>query len=200
MAIQGSTVQSHRVVSHHEWVTQRAAFLAREKELTRLSDEISRERRELPWEKVSKSYLFDGPRGQESLADLFQDRSQLIVYHFMYGPEMKEACPSCSLVADHFDATLPHLAARDVTLVAVSRAPYPKLEAFRRRMGWRFTWVSSGGNDFNVDFSVTSSDVLRPYNYGTSEFRMPEREGASVFARDEGEVFHTYSTYGRGVE
>jgi predicted dithiol-disulfide oxidoreductase (DUF899 family) len=200
MATQGSTVQRHRVVSHEEWVIQRAAFLAKEKELTRLTDEVSRRRRELPWEKVTKSYVFDGPRGKESLADLFQGRSQLVVYHFMYGPEMKEACPSCSWVADHFDATLPHLGARDVALVVVSRAPYPTLEAFKRRMGWQFTWVSSAGGDFNFDFSVSSTDVVRPYNYGTSEFLMPEREGASVFAKDNGDVFHTYSTYGRGVE
>lgn len=200
MATQTSPVQHPRVVTHEQWVTERAAFLAQEKELVRLQDELSRRRRELPWEKVTKPYVFHGPSGEESIADLFEGRSQLLVYHFMYSPEMKEGCPSCSFVADHFDGTLPHLAARDVTLVVVSRAPYPTLEKFKRRMGWRFKWVSSSGSDFNYDFTVSSTDVARPYNYGTSEFRFPEREGASAFARDGGEVFHTYSTYARGVE
>jgi predicted dithiol-disulfide oxidoreductase (DUF899 family) len=200
MATESGTIQSARVVPHDQWVSERLAFLAREKELTRLTDELSRQRRELPWEKVTKPYVFEGPRGRETLADLFEGRGQLLVYHFMYGPDWKEGCASCSLVADHFDGTLPHLAARDATLVAVSRAPYEKLEAFKKRMGWRFKWVSSAGGDFNFDYSVSAPDAALPYNYGTSEFRMPEREGASVFARDGHEVFHTYSTYGRGVE
>ena len=156
-----------------------------------------------PWVRLEKAYAFQGADGEIGLADLFQGRSQLIVYHFMYGPDMKEACPSCSFVADHFDATLPHLGARDVALAAVSRAPYPKLEAFKRRMGWRFPWVSSSDTDFNFAFGVSSTEQQREpglqlYNFGTSEFLMPEREGASVFARQEGEIFHTYSTYGRG--
>jgi predicted dithiol-disulfide oxidoreductase (DUF899 family) len=200
-----STIQHSRVVSREQWVTQRLALLAREKELTRLTDELSRQRRELPWVRLEKPYSFHGPQGTETLADLFEGRSQLIVYHFMFGPEMKEGCPSCSWVADHFDGTLPHLAARDVTLVAVSRAPYARLEAFKRRMGWRFKWVSSSETDFNFAFGVSSTDQQRApglqlYNFGTSEFLLPEREGASVFAREGGEVFHTYSTYGRGVE
>jgi predicted dithiol-disulfide oxidoreductase (DUF899 family) len=181
------------------------AFMAKEKELTRLKDELSRQRRELPWEKVTTSYVFQGPRGEETLPDLFEGRSQLLVYHFMFAPDWKEGCPSCSLVADHFDATLPHLAARDTTLVVVSRAAYPTLAAFKARMGWRFKWVSSSGSDFNFAFGVSFTDEQRaagtvPYNYGTSEFMSIEREGASVFAKQDGEVFHTYSTYARGVE
>ena len=195
----------HAVVSREEWLAARRLLLAREKELTAQRDLVSAERRRLPWVPVDKAYVFDGPNGTESLAGLFEGRSQLIVYHFMYGPDMKEACSSCSFVADHFDATLPHLGARDVALAAVSRAPYPKLEAFKRRMGWRFNWVSSSDSDFNFAFGVSSTEQQREpgaqlYNFGTSEFLMPEREGASVFAKQEGELFHTYSTYGRGVE
>jgi predicted dithiol-disulfide oxidoreductase (DUF899 family) len=205
MAAQVGTGQTPRVVSHQQWVTERAAFLAKEKELTRLKDQLSRERRDLPWEKLTKSYVFEGPRGPETLADLFEGRTQLLVYHFMFGPERKEGCFACSFVADHFDATLPHLGARDTTLVVISRAPYPKLEAFRHRMGWRFKWVSSGGNDFNYDFGVSFTDQQKAagvvwYNYGSTEYPGPDREGASVFARHDGDVFHSYSTYGRGVE
>ena len=200
-----STIQRPSVVSREEWIAARHALLAREKEHTRRTDELSRQRRELPWVRVEKPYMFQGPRGSETLADLFAGRSQLLVYHFMFGPEMKEGCPSCSLVADHFDPTLPHLAARDVTLVAVSRAPYPRLEAFKRRMGWRFDWVSSSDGDFNFDYGVSSTEEqrgpgLQLYNFGTSGFFQPEREGASVFAREGDQVFHTYSTYARGVE
>jgi predicted dithiol-disulfide oxidoreductase (DUF899 family) len=200
-----STIQHPRVVSRDEWIPARLALLEQEKEHTRRTDELSRQRRELPWVRVEKPYLFQGARGTEKLADLFAGRSQLLVYHFMFGPDMKEGCPSCSLVADHFDPTLPHLATRDVTLVAVSRAPYPKLEAFKRRMGWRFDWVSSSDSEFNFDYGVSSTERqrgpgLQLYNFGTSEFFQPEREGASVFAREGDEVFHTYSTYGRGVE
>jgi len=205
MATQSSLIQNPRVVSHEQWATERVAFMAKEKEFTRLRDELSRQRRELPWVRVEKPYVFHGPNGEETLAELFEGRSQLLVYHFMFGPEMKEGCPSCSWVADHFDATLPHLAARDVTLVVVSRAPLPMLEAFKRRMGWRFRWVSSYGSDFNYDFGVSFTDEQRasgvlPYNYGTIEFTGAEKQGASVFAKDGDDVFHTYSTYGRGVE
>lgn len=200
-----STIKAPHLVSRDQWITERRALLTREKELTHFIDDISRQRRALPWVRLEKAYTFHGPEGQLSLADLFQGRSQLIVYHFMFGPDMKEGCPSCSLVADHFDPTLPHLAERDVTLVAVSRAPYPKLEAFKQRMGWHFDWVSSSDSDFNFDFGVSSTDRQRApglqlYNFGTTEFLMPEREGASVFAREGDDVFHTYSTYGRGVE
>ncbi len=205
MATNSGLIETPRVVSREQWLSERVALLAREKELTRLGDELSRQRRDLPWVRVEKPYVFQGPNGPATLAELFQGRSQLLVYHFMFGPRMKEGCPSCSLVADHFDGTLPHLAARDVTLEAVSRAPYAALEAFKRRMGWRFDWVSSHGGDFNQDFGVAFTDQQREsgilaYNYGTAEARSADREGASVFARDAGEVFHTYSTYNRGVE
>jgi predicted dithiol-disulfide oxidoreductase (DUF899 family) len=205
MTTQISPIQNPRVVSHGQWVTERAAFLAKEKEFTRVRDELSRQRRALPWVRVEKPYVFHGPNGEETLGELFERRSQLLVYHFMFGPEMKEGCRSCSWVADHFDATLPHLAARDVTLVVVSRAQLPKLDAFKRRMGWRFKWVSSYGSDFNFDFGVSFTDAQRasgvlPYNYGTIEYTGAEKEGASVFAKEGGDVFHTYSTYGRGVE
>lgn len=200
MATQGSTIQHPRVVSHEQWVAERIAFIAKEKELTRLKDELSRQRRELPWEKVTKSYVFDGPTGKETLAQLFEGRSQLLMYHFMFGPDEQDPCTSCSWVADHFDAALPHLAARDVTLVVVSRAPLAKLEAFKQRMGWRFKWVSSYGTDFNYDFGVSTTSVVAPYNYGSEPFVLPEKQGASVFAREGDDVFRTYSTYGRGVE
>ncbi len=205
MAIPSNTTLSPRVVSHEQWVNERTAFLAKEKEFNRLRDDLSRQRRELPWERVGKPYSFDGPNGPETLADLFQGRSQLIVYHFMYGPEMKEGCPGCSFVADHIDSTLPHLAARDVTLVVASRAPYPTLEAFKQRMGWGFKWVSSQGSDFNYDFGVSFTDKQRasgsvPYNYGSLKYRGADKEGASSFVREGEEIFHTYSTYARGVE
>lgn len=200
-----STTQHPRVVSREEWIPARLALLAQEKAHTRRTDELSRQRRELPWVRVEKPYVFHGGQGTRTLSDLFGSRSQLIVYHFMFGPDMKEGCSSCSLVADHFDPTLPHLAERDVSLVAVSRALYPKLEAFKQRMGWHFDWVSSSDSDFNFDFGVSSTDRQRApglqlYNFGTTEFLMPEREGASVFAREGDDVFHTYSTYVRGVE
>jgi predicted dithiol-disulfide oxidoreductase (DUF899 family) len=209
MATKDTTIRQPRVVSHTEWITERVALLKKEKEATRLQDELSRRRRALPWVRVDKPYVFHGPKGDQTLAELFDGRSQLLVYHFMYGPEMKEGCPSCSFVVDHFDGMLPHLAARDVTLVVISRAPYPTLEAFKRRMGWRFTWVSSAGSDFNYDYGVSFTDEQRasgklPYNYThyTEDTYpiIPDLQGASVFARDGSEVFRTYSTYGRGVE
>src|SRR5499427_5425153 len=144
-----------RVVSPAEWLASRKEFLAKEKEFTRLRDDLSRLRRELPWEKVEKNYVFDGPKGKETLADLFDGRSQLIVYHFMFGPGWKEGCPSCSFLSDHIDGTLIHLAHRDVAYSAVSRAPYDQIQAFRKRMGWRFHWVSSFANDFNRDYRVS---------------------------------------------
>jgi predicted dithiol-disulfide oxidoreductase (DUF899 family) len=170
-----ATDRGHKVVSNAEWLEARKLLLAREKELTRLRDELSRQRRELPWERVDQSYVFDGPNGKETLADLFDGRSQLIVYHFMFGPGWAEGCPSCSLLADSIDGTLVHLADRDVKLLAVSRATLPEIEAFRgssvrRRMGWGFKWVSSHGNDFNRDYHVsfTKAETARGsmyYNY-----------------------------------
>jgi len=195
-----------KVAAPAEWLKARRELLTREKEFTHLRDEISRRRRELPWEKVEKSYVFEGPRGKESLADLFEGRSQLVIYHFMFGPDWQEGCPSCSFVSDHIDGALAHLAARDVTMVMVSRAPLAKIEVFKKRMGWRFKWVSSYGGDFNPDFRVsfTKEETAQGkvnYNYTTQEFPSEEAPGISVFYKDaDGDVFHTYSTYGRGTE
>jgi len=194
----------HRVVSNGEWLEARKAHLAKEKELTRLRDELSRERRELPWEKVKKNYLFDGPKRRETFADLFDGRSQLIIYHFMFGPEWEEGCPSCSLLADHIDGSVVHLANRDVTLMAVSRAPLARIEPFKKRMGWRFPWVSSHGSDFNRDYHVsfTKDEMAQGrmyYNYAMGEFPSEEGPGVSVFYKDAaGDIFHTYSAYARG--
>jgi predicted dithiol-disulfide oxidoreductase (DUF899 family) len=198
-------INGHRVVSSEEWLRESRTLLKKEKELTRLSDELSAERRKLPWTKVTKRYVFDGPDGQETLADLFGQNSHLIVYHFMFGPGWQEGCPSCSLVADHFDGSLAHLSNRNVALAIISRAPYPKIETFKRRMGWRFRWVSSNQNDFNRDFHVsfTQEELARGdcYNFQTTSFPVEEGPGISVFARNAaGEVFHTYSSYGRGCE
>lgn len=199
-------MQATEIVSPEEWVLARKKLLEKEKEFTRLRDELARRRRELPWEKVEKRYVFQGPDGEETLADLFEGRSQLIVYHFMFGPEWPEGCPSCSMAADHFDRSVVHLAERDVTLVAVSRARLPQIEAFQKRMGWRFKWVSSYGNDFNRDYRVsfTRDEMAQgkvPYNYGLNAFPSEEAPGASVFYKDgNGDVFHTYSAYARGVE
>src|SRR3984957_19764915 len=167
-------IKQHEVVSPQQWIARRKALLRKEKEFTKLRDDLSRQRRELPWEKVEKQYLFDGPNGNETLADLFDGRSQLIVYHFMFGPGWEEGCPSCSMVADHFDTDFVHLARRDVTLAVVSRAPIAEIEAFKKRMGWRFKWVSSHGNEFNHDYRVsfTKAEMTKNdyYNFGTSGF------------------------------
>ncbi len=200
-----ASTPAHKIASREEWLAERRKLLLAEKELSRQHDRLAAVRRELPWVRIEKRYVFDGPNGQETLADLFEGRSQLLIYHFMLGPDMEEGCPSCSLVADHFDATLPHLAARDSTLVVVSRAPYARLEAFRKRMGWRFKWVSSHGSDFNFDFGVSFTEAQRAtgtlaYNFGTIGDEGPEKEGTSAFYRDGKEVFHTYSAYARGVE
>lgn len=196
----------HTVVSHDEWVAARKRLLEKEKAFTRERDALSRLRRELPWERVEKGYAFDGPDGAETLADLFGGRSQLIVYHFMFDPEWEEGCKSCSFLADHYEPAIVHLAQRDVALVTVSRAPLTTIEAFRRRMGWRFKWVSSFGSDFNRDYRVTfpPEDVARGevcYNYAASAFPMTEAPGISVFCKDgSGSVFHTYSSYARGLD
>jgi predicted dithiol-disulfide oxidoreductase (DUF899 family) len=201
-----SQKQHPKVVSQAEWLIARKQFLKKEKELTRLRDAVSRQRRELPWVKVDKEYVFDAPGGKKTLADLFEGRSQLIVYHFMFGPDWKEGCPSCSFNMDHTDGALVHLAQRDVTFLAVSRAPLPKIEGFKKRMGWRFNWVSSFGNDFNHDLHVsfTPEEMAQgkvDYNYDLTEFPSEEAPGYSVFYKDEnGNVFHTYSAYARGTE
>jgi predicted dithiol-disulfide oxidoreductase (DUF899 family) len=195
-----------RVVSQSEWLAARKDLLAEEKEFTRRRDALSAKRRELPWVKVEKNYVFDGPNGKESLSDLFRGNTQLIVYHFMLGPDWKEGCPSCSFLGDHFDGTLVHLNARDVSFSAVSRAPMPQIEAFKKRMGWHFKWVSSNSNDFNYDYHVsfTKDEMAKGkvnYNYGEREFPSEEGPGLSVFYKNAvGEIFHTYSTYGRGLD
>jgi predicted dithiol-disulfide oxidoreductase (DUF899 family) len=199
-------MEAHKIVSHDEWIAARKAHLAAEKAFTRSRDALSRQRRELPWEKIDKSYVFEGPNGTETLADLFGTHSQLIVYHFMLGPDWEQGCPSCSLLADHFDGAVVHLAQRDVSFVVVSRAPFDQIEKFQRRMGWRFKWVSSFGNDFNFDYHVSATPEEKAtgqadYNYEQTEFPSDERPGASVFCKNEaGEIFHTYSTYGRGLD
>jgi predicted dithiol-disulfide oxidoreductase (DUF899 family) len=198
--------QKHNIVSQEKWLAARKKLLKKEKESTRLLDELSAERRKLPWVKLEKNYVFDAPGGKVALADLFAGRSQLVIQHFMFGPDWQEGCPSCSFMADHTDGMLPHLAARDTTMVAVSRAPLAKIEAFKKRMGWRFNWVSSNGGDFNADFHVffTEKELARGkvnYNYTMQEFPSAEAPGLSVFYKDAaGDVFHTYSTYGRGVD
>lgn len=196
----------HDVVSPRDWIEARKALLAKEKELTRLREQVTAQRQALPWERVEKSYVFDTPAGKQTLAELFDGRSQLIVYHFMFGPDQDEGCKICSLCADHYAPLAVHLAARDVTLVTASRAPLDKLEAYRRRMGWDMKWVSSLGSDFNADFRVSFTDeqVERgsvDYNYGTTSFGAGEAPGVSAFALGEdGAVFHTYSAYARGLE
>ena len=195
-----------KVVPRDEWLVARKDLLTREKELTRLHDEVSRHRRELPWVKIDKEYVFDGQDGRKTLADLFDGRSQLIVYHFMLGPGWKEGCKSCSYLADHFDGANWHLPHRDVTFVVVSRAPLSEIEPFKKRMGWRFKWFSSHSNDFNFDYHVSASEDDRAngkmhYNYETQEGVTDELPGLSVFYKDEnGDVFHTYSTYARGLD
>ncbi|MGC2504981.1 MAG: thioredoxin family protein [Silvibacterium sp.] len=195
-----------KVASHAEWLAARSEFLKKEKEFTRLRDELSSQRRTLPWEKVEKRYEFDSTTGKVTLADLFDGRSQLIVYHFMFGPGWQEGCPSCSYLADHFDGPAIHLANRDTTLAVVSRAPLAEIEAFRQRMGWKFPWVSSFGSDFNFDYHVSFTPEEKAsgkvyYNYVKDEFPPDEGPGVSVFARDvTGEVFHTYSSYARGLD
>lgn len=206
MATLTPDLKQHKIVSHPDWIAARKALLAKEKEFTRLRDELSRQRRELPWEKVEKTYEFEGPRGKLALAGLFGKRSQLAIYHFMLGPGWKEGCPSCSYLADHFDGMTIHLANRDVTFAVVSHAPYAEIAAFKQRMGWRFPWYSSYASDFNYDFDVS----LKPedegkekvyYNYEMMAFPADERPGLSVFVKDAGgAIFHTYSTYARGLD
>jgi predicted dithiol-disulfide oxidoreductase (DUF899 family) len=200
-------VTPHKIVSHQDWIAARKELLTKEKEFTRLRDSLSQARRDLPWERVETRYLFDGPDGKESLADLFAGRSQLVVYHFMLGPDWEEGCKSCSLLADHFEPAVVHLAHRDVSLVAVSRAPFAQIAAFRQRMGWTFKWVSSFETAFNRDYHVSFSeqeiaDGRAYYNYTTTTtFPSTEAPGVSVFYRDgDGGIFHTYSGYARGLD
>ena len=185
------------IAPREEWLRARLDLLQAEKELTRQRDELSRRRRALPWVRVDKAYRFDTVDGPRSLPELFEGRSQLLVYHFMFGPEWPEGCPSCSFWADNFDGVGVHLAHRDVTFLAVSRAPLDRLLAYRSRMGWTFPWVSSSGSDFNLDFGVSDSPT---YNYAPSEAPQEELPGLSAFAQRDGEVFHTYSCYARGLD
>jgi predicted dithiol-disulfide oxidoreductase (DUF899 family) len=203
MATAAGKSGQHDVVGAAEWLVARKELLKKERELTHLRDEVSRMRLELPWEKIEKTYEFAGPKGKETLEDLFEGRGQLMVYHFMLGPGWKEGCPSCSFIADHFDGMRVHLAARGINLVAVSRAPSSEIEAFQKRMGWGFKWVSSNGSDFNFDYQVSATakgDEKTLYNYEMQLFPSEERPGLSAFYKDGAEVFHTYSTYARGLD
>ena len=197
---------NHEVVSREDWLAARSELLQAEKEFTRLRDQLSQKRRDLPWVKVDKAYTFESSQGKESLIELFDGRSQLIIYHFMYGPDWAEGCPSCSFWADSFNGIGVHLEHRDISLIAVSRAPLPILDAYKRRMGWSFKWVSSFDSDFNYDYHVsfTSDEIERGeaiYNYRTGPVSVDELPGVSVFCKGEaGTVFHTYSTYARGVD
>jgi len=195
----------HHVVSRDAWLTARQTLLAKEKEFLRLRDELSGQRRALPWVRVDKCYMFDGASGPQSLGDLFAGRSQLLVYHFMFAPEWEAGCKSCAFWADSYNGILPHLTQRDVSLVAISRAPLAKLQGFARRMGWNFPWLSSQNTDFNYDFQVS----FRPedlaagatYNYAPHTGAMTDLPGFSVFCKNaRGDIFHTYSTFARGLD
>ncbi|MEH7416436.1 thioredoxin family protein [Neobacillus drentensis] len=196
----------HTVLPKNEWIEARKELLQKEKEFTKLRDELTQQRRDLPWEAVSKSYTFDGPNGKFSLADLFEGRSQLIVYHFMFNSSWEQGCKHCSFWSDHYSGMIPHLNHRDVSFVCISRAPLEKLEAFKKRMGWTFPWYSSGQTDFNYDFqaSFSEEEVEKEqafYNYTMQNPMSTDREGVSVFYKNEsGNIYHTYSTYARGID
>ena len=198
--------KKHKVVSAKEWLTARKTLLAKEKKFTQLRDQLNQQRRDLPWVKVDKEYVFDGPDGKETLVQLFGDKSQLIVYHFMFGPGWKEGCPHCSFWSDHYDSANLHLGQRDTALVVISRAPLKEIKPFKKRMGWRFKWLSSNQTDFNFDFKVSftpeqiKSGAL-PYNYAEFKMKIDELQGVSAFYKDkQGDVYHTYSSYARGID
>ena len=200
-------MQPHKVVSREEWIEARKAHMAREKEFTRARDLLSEERRALPWVKVEKDYVFDTPDGRKTLSELFDGRSQLAVYHFMFSPSWEAGCTGCSFLADHIDGANMHLKHHDVTWIAVSRAPLEKLLAYKKRMGWEFPWVSSEGSDFNYDYHVsfTKDEVAKGeafYNFETTKIgSMEDLHGTSIFVKDkDGAVYHTYSAYARGDE
>lgn len=199
-------MEQHTIVSREEWLKQRVALLEREKQFTRERDALSSERRALPWVEVTKDYTFETDASSKTLGDLFGDNSQLVIYHFMYGSDWQAGCKSCSFWADNFDGSVIHLAARDVTLVAVSRAPLSTLDTFKQRMGWHFEWASSLGSDFNYDFDVSFTSEAREkgelnYNYRPSTFPADEAPGISVFCKgDDGKIYHTYSTFSRGLD
>ncbi len=199
-------MENRKIVGHDEWLQARQEHLAKEKEFTQMRDELSRARQNMPWVKIDKEYVFEGATGTQTLTDLFDGCSQLMVYHFMFHPDWKEGCKSCSFIADNYNGSSVHLRARDVAFVTVSRAPLSKLEAYRQRMGWDFKWVSSENTDFNADYHVsfTDAEIKRGdayYNYRNKGFPFPEGPGLSVFYRDpDGTVYHTYSCYGRGLD
>jgi predicted dithiol-disulfide oxidoreductase (DUF899 family) len=206
MATTSMPAADHHVVSREEWLRERIALLAEEKELTRRRDMLASKVRDLPWVKVEKPYLFDGPNGRVSLAELFGARTQLIVYHFMFDPTWSQGCKSCSFIADHYNGIVVHLAHRDIAFVTVSKAPIEKIEEFRTRMGWTFPWVSGANNDFGHEFGVSFTneelaDGKTLYNFNRNPYPIRENPGLSVFARDaRGNIYHTYSTYARGLE
>lgn len=199
-------MKEHKVVSPGKWLMARRRLLAREKKFSKLRDELNRQRRELPWVKIEKEYVFDGQRGEMTLADLFCGKSQLIVYHFMFGPGWGDGCPHCSFWADHFDSANLHLGARDTALAVVSRAPLKEIRPFKKRMGWQFQWVSSNRTDFNFDFHVSfTPEQIKTgalfYNYAPMKMKIDEREGVSAFYKDrKGAIYHTYSSYARGID
>jgi predicted dithiol-disulfide oxidoreductase (DUF899 family) len=199
-------VKEHKVVSPKEWLKARKQLLVKEKKFSRARDEIAKQRRALPWVKIEKDYVFQGPNGKETLAELFDGKSQLLVYHFMFGPGWGDGCPHCSFWADHYDSVDAHIGQRDTTFLVISRAPLKEIAPFKKRMGWKFKWVSSNGSDFNFDFNVSfTPEQLKNgtaiYNYAPLDMDMDEREGASAFYKDsKGEVYHTYSTYARGID
>ena len=201
-----SILNNHKIVSQSEWMESRKDLLTKEKEFTILRDQLNQKRRDLPWVQVDKDYVFDGPTGKQTLSELFDGRSQLIVYHFMYDPSWNAGCPSCSFWADNFDGICIHLNQRDVTMMAVSRAPYNKIDTYKKRMGWKFKWVSSYNTDFNYDYhiSFTSEELAKNkvfYNYIDQVNPGKEREGVSIFYKNSsGKIFHTYSTYARGID
>jgi predicted dithiol-disulfide oxidoreductase (DUF899 family) len=199
-------VKEHKVVPHAQWLTARKKLLVKEKKFSKLRDEMNRQRRELPWVKIEKEYVFDGPDGKETLSDFFAGKSQLIVYHFMFGPGWGEGCAHCSFWADHYDGASLHLGQRDTSLVVISRAPWKELKPFKKRMGWDFKWVSSNKTDFNFDFYVSfTPEQIRSrkmyYNYAPLDMDIDEREGVSAFYKDaKGDIYHTYSSYARGID
>jgi len=194
----------HKTVSHNDWTAARLAFLEKEKAFTRARDELSAARRALPWEKVATNYVFEGEHGRVTFADLFRGKGQLIVYHFMFGPDWEAGCKSCTFWGDNFERHVVHLNARDTNLVLISRAPYERLAAYKKRMGWTIEWVSSLGNSFNQDLAVSFPDeearAGKNYNFGTAHFDGEEAPGLSVFAREGNDIFRTYSTYARGLD
>jgi predicted dithiol-disulfide oxidoreductase (DUF899 family) len=201
-------IENRKVASRKEWLIARKKLLVKEKKFSKLRDELNLQRRKLPWVKVEKKYVFDGPTGKVTLGDLFGGKSQLLIYHFMFGPGWKEGCSHCSFWADHFDSVNTHIGERDTAFAVVSRAPWKEIEAFKKRMGWRFRWVSSFDTDFNYDFNVSfTPEQLRsgvlPYNYGKYKTEMvDEKQGVSAFYREKknGDIYHTYSSYERGID